>query len=55
MGFRSIQNIRMGKYLEIQIDAPDVSTAESQIHEMCDKLLANPIIEDFDFEITDLH
>ena len=45
----------MGKYLEIQLDAPDSSTAESQVHEMCNKLLANPIIEDFAFEVTDLH
>ena len=55
MGFTSIQSIRMGKYLEIQLDAPDSSTAESQVHEMCNKLLANPIIEDFAFEVTDLH
>jgi phosphoribosylformylglycinamidine synthase len=39
--------------MEIRIDAPDRATAESQVAEMCRKLLANPVIEDFRFELED--
>jgi phosphoribosylformylglycinamidine synthase len=42
----------MGKYLELGIDAASREVAEIRIREMCDKLLANPVIEDYRFEIV---
>ena len=52
LGFNSTQSVRMGKYMEVRLDSPDRSAAEAQVRAMCAKLLANPIIEDFTFEVT---
>jgi phosphoribosylformylglycinamidine synthase len=46
--------VRAGKYLEIRLDGADRAAAETQVTEMCRKLLANPVIEDFRFEIEEL-
>ena len=51
LGFNRIASVRAGKYMEIRLDAADKSMAEAQVTEMCKKLLANPVIEDFRFEI----
>jgi phosphoribosylformylglycinamidine synthase len=51
LGFGAVDSVRAGKYMEIRIDAADASAAEAQVAEMCRKLLANPVIEDFRFEI----
>lgn len=52
LGYQEVQDVRMGKYLEIELDAPSRQAAELRIREMCDKLLANPVIEDYRFEIS---
>lgn len=54
LGFAEVDSVRAGKYLELRLDAPDRAAAEAQLTEMCRKLLANPVIEDFRFEIDDL-
>ncbi len=51
LGFESVQGVRAGKYIEITLDAKDKNEAEAQVTEMCRKLLANPVIEDFRFEL----
>jgi len=51
MGYTDVKDVRVGKYLELVLDA-DEKTAEEQIREMCDRLLANPVIEEYRFEIT---
>jgi len=53
LGFTSVASVRSGKYMEIRLDAPNRADAEAQVTEMCRKLLANPVIEDFRFEIDD--
>ncbi len=53
LGFESVQGVRAGKYIEITLDANDKSEAEAQVTEMCRQLLANPVIEDFRFELDD--
>ncbi len=53
LGFDSVEEVRAGKYLEIRLDGADKAAAESQVTEMCRKLLANPVIEDFRFEIEE--
>ena len=53
LGYQEVQDVRMGKYLEISLDVPSRQAAEVKIREMCDKLLANPVIEDYRFEIQE--
>ena len=47
MGFNNINAIRQGKYFEIDIDEKDKKKAEEQVENMCKKLLANLVIEDY--------
>ncbi len=51
LGFQSVSSVRVGKYLELALDAPDRAAAEAQAQEMCRKLLANPVIELFRVEV----
>ena len=53
LGYREVQDVRMGKYLEVNLDVPSRKAAEERIREMCEKLLANPVIEEYRFEISD--
>ena len=53
LGFESVEDVRAGKYLEITLDGDHKASAEKQVTEMCQKLLANPIIEDFRFELKE--
>jgi phosphoribosylformylglycinamidine synthase len=53
LGFTGVTSVRAGKYMEIRIEAPDRPAAEAQVTEMCRKLLANPVIEDFRFDLED--
>ncbi len=53
LGYGEVQDVRMGKYLELNVEASSHEAAESRIREMCEKLLANPVIEDYRFEIED--
>ena len=53
LGFSSVDSVRAGKYMEIRLDAPDRAAAQSEVAEMCRKLLANPVIEDFRFEVEE--
>ena len=53
LGYGEVQDVRVGKYLELKVEAASREAAESRIREMCDKLLANPVIEDYRFEIQE--
>ena len=52
LGFDSVLGVRAGKYMEVRLDDEEEDEAARKIREMCDKLLANPIIEDFRFELV---
>ena len=52
LGFGEVDSVRAGKYMEVRLEAKDKKAAEKQVNEMCDKLLANPVIEEFRFEIA---
>ena len=54
LGFASVDSVRMGKYLEMRVLEEQRSRAEEQVNEMCRKLLANPVIEDFRFLLEEL-
>ena len=47
MGFNDVQNVRHGKYFDIEIDEVDETKAKNKVDEMCKKLLANLVIEDY--------
>mgnify|MGYP001470152027 FL=1 len=47
MGFENINEVRQGKYFEINAKEDDKKKAEAKVEEMCKKLLANLVIEDF--------
>lgn len=50
LGFAGVKRVRVGKLIEIDIDGSG-KDAETKLRAMCEKLLANPIVEDFDFEL----
>ena len=51
LGFTSVEDVRAGKYMEVRIEESDPTEAKEQVNEMCRKLLANPVIENFRFEL----
>ena len=51
LGFNNIEDVRQGKYIEIKLDSENEESANKQINEMCEKLLANLVIEDYKVEI----
>ena len=54
LGFSNVTSVRAGKLLEISLDAPDRQSARAEVVSMCRKLLANPVIEDFKFSLSEL-
>ncbi len=53
LGYDGVTEVRMGKYLEFNFNMSSQGEVESRVREMCEKLLANPVIEDYRFEIQD--
>ena len=51
LGFTSVEDVRAGKCIEIRTQENDPTKASEQMNEMCHKLLANPVIEDYHFEL----
>ena len=51
LGYKEVQDVRMGKFVELNLQADSREAAEGRIREMCDRLLANPVIENFHYEI----
>ncbi len=51
LGFEGVEDVRVGKYIELKIDGVSKDEAEKRVRAMCEQLLANPVIEDFKFEI----
>jgi phosphoribosylformylglycinamidine synthase subunit PurS len=48
---QNVSSVRIGKYVEMILDADDEAIASAQVHTACDRLLANPVIEDFSFDL----
>jgi len=51
MGYSGVGSVHVGKYLEIELTAGDMESARKQVDEACHKILSNPVIEDYRFEI----
>ncbi len=53
IGFDDVKGVRVGKQIEISLESSDKAAAEKSVHDMCDKMLANPVVESYSFEIKD--
>jgi phosphoribosylformylglycinamidine synthase len=53
LGYADVVGVRVGKYLEVTLTAADQSAAEDSVRQMCEKLLANPVIERYDFTVAE--
>ena len=51
MGYKEVQSLRLGKYMELRLDSKDKAAAEKRVDEMCKKLLANVVIERYEFTV----
>ena len=54
LGFDAVEDVRVGKFLEVRVSEPDRQRAEQLIEELCQKLLANPVIEEYHYELKEL-
>jgi phosphoribosylformylglycinamidine synthase PurS subunit len=52
LGFNGIGGVRQGKFIEVEINETDKAKAEKIVKEMCEKLLANTVIENYRFELV---
>ena len=52
LSFNNVGRVRVGKYLVLSLEADDADAAKTQLDDMCAKLLANPITEDFEVEVS---
>ena len=52
LGFKNASNVRMGKYLELDLRETTQDRAEAEVKAMCEKLLANTIIEEYRYELN---
>ena len=51
LGYAEVQQVRLGKYLELTLEASDRTAARARVEEMCRKLLANTVVETFRVEL----
>jgi phosphoribosylformylglycinamidine synthase len=51
LGFAGTQQVRIGRAIELELDAPSADDAVVRARQMCDRLLANPVTEDYELEV----
>ena len=51
LGFEGVKDVRIGKQIILQLDTDDIAKAKAEVKEMCETLLANTVIEDYNIEI----
>jgi phosphoribosylformylglycinamidine synthase subunit PurS len=54
MGYENVESVRIGKFVELSLTADDEAAAKQQLDRVCDQLLANPVIENYRFELKDV-
>lgn len=52
LGFDEVRDVRVGRYLVLQLDGDDAGAAERRVRDMCDRLLANGVIEDYEVRVA---
>ena len=53
VGFDAVKGVRIGKIIEIDLEVDDRQRAEALVNDMCDQMLANPIVESYSYEILE--
>ncbi len=54
LGFNEVEGVRAGKYIEVRLTAASADAAKDRVDSMCDKLLANPVIESYRFDVEEV-
>ena len=54
LGFNNVKNTRIGKFIEFEVDTDNETQAAKEAEAYCEKLLTNPLIEDFEYKLTQL-
>jgi len=54
LGYDKVGNVRIGKYMELEINSDDQKAVEERVRDMCEKLLANTVIEDYRFDLNNM-
>jgi phosphoribosylformylglycinamidine synthase len=54
LGF-SVDGARIGRLVDLDVDATDVASARAEVERMCEQLLANPLIESYEIELAEPH
>ncbi len=52
LGFEGVKDVRVGKLIEIELAGDTAASREAELESMCEKLLANPVIEDFQLDLA---
>lgn len=52
LGYEGVREVRVGKRIQLQVDATDAEEARAKVEEMCERLLANPVIESYEVSIA---
>ena len=55
MNVGNFSDVRIGKYIEVNFNNSDLESAKSEIDEICNKLLSNPVMENYEFEIEEIN
>ena len=51
MGWTNVRDVRVGKVIDLEVDAADEASARTQVEKMCEQLLANPLMESYEIEL----
>lgn len=54
LGWENVSQVTIGKSIRLRIEAPDDDIARAQLHEMCARLLTNPVIEDYEITVMEV-
>lgn len=54
MGYDNVENVRIGKYIELAITSSDEAKARQDMNRICDQMLANPVIENYRFDLIEV-
>lgn len=54
LDFKNLESVRIGKYIEIIINSNDLKEVKNQVENMCKKLLVNPVVEDYSYQIENV-
>ncbi len=54
IGYNEVSNVRIGKHINLEIEAPSREVALEKVTEICSKVLSNPVMEGYDFKLTEM-